>query len=286
MQLRLRLKFDMRNLSLTIIAVSLVLAITTSAADPPRAARSVHLFYTAPESDWFYNELTVEQSTPGSYFMACGFGHGYFGMQEPANGKKVVLFSVWDPGNQNDPKAVADKDRVETIYKADDVRAKRFGGEGTGGQSFFDYPWKIGETCRFSVHATVEGDKTSFASWFYLTETKTWKHLATFRTHTKGEHLKGIYSFIEDFRRDGKSATEIRKAGYTNGWVHTTKGDWTALTEARFTADRTPTENIDAGVIASGFYLQTGGETHMNAPLKSKLHREAGDAKPPEMPSE
>lgn len=267
--------------------MSLLVVLSTSAADaPPRAARSVHLFYTAPEADWFYNELTVEQSTAGSYFMACGFGHGYFGMQELGDGKKVVLFSVWDPGNQNDPKSVADKDRVETIYKADDVRAKRFGGEGTGGQSFYDYPWKVGETCRFAVHSVVEGDKTSFAAYFYLADIKSWKHLATFRTFTKGEQLKGIYSFVEDFRRDGKSATEIRKASYTNGWVHSLKGEWMPLTEARFTADRTPTENIDAGAIAKGFYLQTGGETRMNTPLKARIRREAGDAKPPEMPEE
>ena len=95
----------MRNLCLTIAAVSLLLTIAASAADPPRAARSVHLFYTAAEADWFYNELTVEQSTPGTYFMACGFSHGYFGMQELTNGKKVVLFSVWDPEIRTIPRA-------------------------------------------------------------------------------------------------------------------------------------------------------------------------------------
>ena len=51
----------------------------------------------APEADAFYNELTVERSVPGSYFMACGFRHGYFGIQELPRGRKVVLFSVWDP---------------------------------------------------------------------------------------------------------------------------------------------------------------------------------------------
>ncbi len=61
---------------------------------PPRAARSVHLGYPAPQATAFYNELTVERSTPGSYFMACGFSHGYFGIQELADGKKVAIFSV------------------------------------------------------------------------------------------------------------------------------------------------------------------------------------------------
>ena len=69
----------------------------------PRAARSVHLGWLAPEVEAMYMEVVVERSAPGSYFMACGFHHGYFGIQELANGKKVVLFSVWDPTHGDDP---------------------------------------------------------------------------------------------------------------------------------------------------------------------------------------
>src|SRR5665213_1936249 len=65
------------------------------------ACRSVHLGYPAPEGAAFYNEVTVEKSAAGTYFMACGFDQGYFGIQELADGKKLVLFSVWDPGEQN-----------------------------------------------------------------------------------------------------------------------------------------------------------------------------------------
>src|SRR5947199_6598223 len=89
-------------------AVAFVLAAAAGADDqeygvhpPPRAARSVHLHYPAPEAVLFYNEVTVAESPPGTYFCACGFSHGYFGIQELANGDHVVLFSVWDPGNQN-----------------------------------------------------------------------------------------------------------------------------------------------------------------------------------------
>src|SRR5689334_8978105 len=102
--------------SLTLLLILALLALgaapTTTTAPTPRAARSVHLGYQAPESNVFYNELTVEKSTPGSYFMACGFQHGYFGIQELGNSKKVVIFSVWDPGNQNDPKSVDAEKRV------------------------------------------------------------------------------------------------------------------------------------------------------------------------------
>lgn len=255
----------------------------------PRAARSVHLFYPASEATVFYNELIVERSVPGSYFMACGFRHGYFGIQELGNRKKVVIFSVWDPTRSNDPNAVAKQRRVEVLYKADDVIARRFGGEGTGGQSFFDYDWKIGQKCRFLVKATVTEKKTAYAAYFYLPESKTWKHLVTFRTFTGGDRLKGLYSFIEDFRRDGKSANEVRRAVFGNGWVNDTDGEWTPLTKARFTASGATweaKETIDAGVLKDRFYLQTGGNTKTTTPLRTMVERPPGNATPPQLPQD
>ena len=64
-------------------------AFSGRAAEPPRAARSVHLNYTAGEGDLFYNEVTVGQSTPGSYFMACGWNTGYFGFVVIEDGRAV-----------------------------------------------------------------------------------------------------------------------------------------------------------------------------------------------------
>jgi hypothetical protein len=80
----------------------------------------------------FLSEMAVKQSTTGSYFMACGWGGGYFGIQELGNGKKVAIFSVWDPTSGDDPKAVAPGERVECLFEGEGVRIKRFGGEGTG----------------------------------------------------------------------------------------------------------------------------------------------------------
>src|SRR4051794_35965654 len=91
------------------------------------ACRSVHLHYPAAEGVAFYNEVTVEHSAPGTYFCVCGWNKGYFGIQELGNGKKVVIFSVWDSG-QNDPKAVDDEKRVKVLHKDDKVRVGRFGG--------------------------------------------------------------------------------------------------------------------------------------------------------------
>ncbi len=269
-----------------------VMSVVAAAGQPleaPRAARSVHLAYVAPEATAFYNEVLVEKSVPGSYFMACGFHHGYFGIQELSGGKKVVLFSVWDPTQGDDPNAVAQEHRVEVLYQADEVIARRFGGEGTGGQSLFDYDWKVGQTYRFLVQARVMEKKTAYAAWFYLPESKTWKHLVTFRTRTGGDRLKGLYSFLEDFRRDGRSATEVRRAVFGNGWVRTLAGRWEPLVKARFTASGAPWEakdTIDAGVVEGQFYLQTGGDTRTTTPLRTVLERPAGKASPPQGPDD
>jgi hypothetical protein len=130
----------------------LVLLTSLGAQTPPepRAARSVHLRYQGPPAVAFYNELTVNESVSGSYFMACGFRQGYFGIQERSPGQdRVVIFSVWDPGAQNDPGGVPAAQRVETLYRADDVLVRRFGGEGTGGQSFFTYPGRADKLTSF-----------------------------------------------------------------------------------------------------------------------------------------
>jgi hypothetical protein len=85
--------------------------------------------------------------------MVCGWDKGYFGMQELGNGKKLLIFSVWD-SNQNDRNKVPEEKRTKLLYKDEKIRIGRFGGEGTGGQSFFDYDWKVGETYRFLLSST------------------------------------------------------------------------------------------------------------------------------------
>jgi len=270
-----------------ILMLCLAPAARADEKSPPRAARSVHLNYAGPKADLFYNELTVEQSVPGSYFMACGFRHGYFGIQEQDRGRKVVLFSVWDPGRGDNPNQVPEQERVEVLYHADEVLAKRFGGEGTGGQSFFEYSWRVGQTYRFLVKATTAENKTSFAGYFYLPEKRAWKHLVTFRTITGGTRIESPYSFVEDFRRDGRSANEVRRATFGNGWVGNVNGLWTPLEKARFTASGAvweAQETIDAGVANDRFYLQTGGHTHSTMKLQGWIDCRGHGKQPPDVP--
>jgi hypothetical protein len=252
---------------------------------PPRAARSVHLGWQAPESDLFYVEMAAEQTAPGSYFMAAGWSGGYFGIQELTDGRRVSIFSVWDPTKGDDPGKVKAEDRVELLHEAEGVRIRRFGGEGTGGQCMLPFAWELGQTNRFLVHAAIQGDKTAYTGYVFFQESREWRRLVTFRTRTGGKALRGIYSFVEDFRRDGRSVNEVRSARFGNGWVRTVQGTWQPLTRARFTASGASWEardNISAGVGKAGLFLATGGETIQTLDLSSMLTNSVIAGAPPD----
>lgn len=247
------------------------------AAEPPRAARSVHLGWQAPEATAFHVEAVVEQTTPGSFFMAAGWDTGYFGIQELGNGKHVAIFSVWDPTAGDDPNAVKTEERVELLHEGPGVRIKRFGGEGTGGQCMTDFAWQVGGTNRFLVIGRPQDQKTAYEGHLYDPAAKAWRHLVTFRTRTGGRPLRGLYSFVEDFRRDGKSVHDLRRARFGHGWVKPVAGgDWQPLLRARFTASGAEWEakdNIDAGRAGAPgwFYLATGGDIRTNTPLRTVM---------------
>ncbi len=158
----------MKTLLITLLAAFALLSATAAESNSaPRAARSVHLAWQAPEAELFYNEMIVDESVPGSYFMACGWNTGYFGIQELGNGRKVILFSVWDPTRGNNANAVEEKDRVECLFSDPNVRIRRFGGEGTGGQCMGEFNWQPGGTNRFLVRGLVESNKTAYAGYVF-----------------------------------------------------------------------------------------------------------------------
>lgn len=270
-----------------VLVVPFLLAQAVSADEKLKdiACRSVHLAYSGPTAVLFHNDVKVEKTADGTYFCVCGFNRGYFGLQELANGKKLAIFSVWDPTNEQDPRKVPEDKRVKLLHKDDSVRVGRFGNEGTGGQSLFDFEWKIGETYRFVVTAEPQGERTAYAGWIRLPEAKEWKHLVTFSTISGGKQLGGYYAFIEDFRRNKISTTKERRAEFGDGWVMTADGKWSALEEARFTADANPVLNIDAGLAGSRFWLATGGSiANAHTPLRQSMKRPAGE--PPHLPEE
>ncbi len=225
-----------------------------------RACRSIHLGYQAAPAEKVEIEVVPEEAYDGTYFCALGFNMGYFGIQQQWGGKKVVIFSVWDPGSQNNPHIVPEDKQVKIVYHDKNVRTGRFGNEGTGAQSFYNYDWKIGQKCHFRIESEVKGKHTTFTAFFYLPETKKWLKLASFRTDTGGKKLTGLYSFVEDFKRNRLSLKERRAAKFGKLRVNS-NGKWQDVRKARFTADSNPATNINAGKKDDYFFLATGGNT-------------------------
>ncbi|TWU35041.1 DUF3472 domain-containing protein [Novipirellula artificiosorum] len=208
-----------------------------------RRGPSVHLGYQLPKGKqltYAYNEVTVPigQDRRGAYFMANGFGEGYFGIQVNSDTERRVLFSVWSPFRTDNPAEIPSEDRVTTPAKGKGVHAQDFGNEGSGGQSYLVYPWKAGVTYRFLTEVKPDGQgNTQYTSWFGDKKLKEWRLIASFLRPKTDKHLTGFHSFLENFSpNDGHLS---RSAHYGNQWVCDTEGAWHEITRARFTGDAT-----------------------------------------------
>lgn len=263
----------MKRLVLSIFAV---VAVTSAHAQWPsgeveaqRQARSVHLHWGGIVKDAtdVVGYVNVTQSQTNSYYMVIGFDGGYMGIQN-VNGTHVGIFSIWDPvGHAFDFKAkpddVVEGLRAKVLYSNPRVNVSRFGGEGTGAKTMFRYDWKTGSKLRFRITAEPDGnDRIKFTG--YIGEGKDEMKIATISrlSHGKKPVVKGVYSFVEDFWRNGYSKTLVRRAEFTGFASRVSEKDgYTSATAARFTADGNKLMTIDAGPVKGGGFLQTGGKT-------------------------
>jgi hypothetical protein len=230
-----------------------------------RNAASVHLFYPTTgigNIDEFYCEVTGVEAPLWTYFEACGWHRGYFGMQVNGPGERRIIFSVWDSGHEGvDRNKVAAPDRVTLVAKGDGVFAGDFGNEGTGGHSHLVYDWKTGKKQRFLVTASpIDATHTIYAGYWFQPDQKKWMLISRWKAPKDGGYLHGLYSFCEDF--GGGNGQLRRTALYGNQWFHTTDGQWHEQTAATFSHD--PTGRADRldrfmGVEGGQFFLSTGG---------------------------
>jgi hypothetical protein len=231
---------------------------------------SVHLNYTVPTdvkntTEWYYNEVTVPvgQDIIGSYFMVDGFTGGYFGMQVNSPDTRHILFSVWSPFQTDDPKSIPDSLKIKLLKKGANVHGGEFGGEGSGGQSYMNYPWVAGKTYCFLMHAQADiATKTTvYTAYFKPADETNWQLVASFKRPKSGDYLKGLHSFLENF--DPAYGNQTRKVFYGNQWIVDTQGKWYPLNDALFTGDATATINYRkdyaGGVQNDKFYLRNGG---------------------------
>ncbi|MCA9105096.1 MAG: DUF3472 domain-containing protein [Planctomycetales bacterium] len=232
-----------------------------------RRGPSVHLSYRVADRDpieYAYNELTIpEGSDPiGSYFMANGFGEGYFGIQVNSPRERRVLFSIWSPFQTDNPRDIPEHQRIVVLAKGPDVRVGEFGNEGSGGQSFLVYPWKAGRTYRFLTRVRPDGEgNTVYTSWFGDKANNEWRLIASFRRPETDKHLTGFHSFLENFNPD--FGNRQRLVNYSQVWVRDVQGDWHECTQARFSVDATGGNrhrlDFAGGADGASFWLRNCG---------------------------
>jgi hypothetical protein len=230
-----------------------------------RNAASVHLRYPvegATNVDAFYCEVTGVETPLWTYFEACGWHRGYFGMQVNSSAERRIIFSVWDSGGEKaDRSKVGREDRVALVAKGEGVFSGDFGNEGTGGHSHLVFDWKTGQKQRFVVTAKpTDATHTIYAGYWFQPDRKEWMLISSWKAPQDGAYLHGLYSFSENFV--GSNGELQRKALYGNQWFHTADGQWHEQTTATFSHDPTgKSDRLDRfmGVEDGQFFLSNGG---------------------------
>ena len=233
-----------------------------------RRGPSVHLSYQKPDTVgdvvWFYNEVTVPEGNDvvNSYFMANGFGEGYFGMQVNSATERRILFSVWSAYSTDDPNQIPDDYKVEKLAAGTSVTVQNFGNEGSGKQSIKLFNWKAGATYKFLLKAVPsQNNSTDYTAYFYAPETGEWELIASLRRPKTTTYLTRPHSFLENF--SPSMGDKTRKVSFTNQWIYDVNGTWHELVKAKFTADATARKDArldyDGGLTDTGFFLKNCG---------------------------
>lgn len=254
-----------------------------------RRGPSVHLGYRVPKEkniQFAYSEITVpeESDVIGSYFMANGFGEGYFGFQVNGPDTRKVLFSVWSPFSTDNPKDIPEDQRIVKLASGPGVKVGEFGNEGSGGQSFLDYPWVAGKTYRFLTEVKPDGDDhTIYTSWFGDKEANEWRLIASFKRPKTSTYYRGFHSFLENFLTS--TGHIARGAEYGNQWVRDTDGNWYECTEAVLTADNTARSGQRVDYAGGGkgtvFFMRNCGFENTNGVVDQAYSRESTESDKP-----
>ena len=235
-----------------------------------RQCASVHLHYgpAMPAHTAAYQEAVIEKSAPGTYFALNNFDCGYIGVQElrhkSKNGKPVraAIFSIWDAKDSGDnPHAAPEEERAKLVRKGKHVTTRRFGGEGTGGNSMRPFDWKEGQVIKTLVVEHEDGpDFRQIAGYIYDPAEKKWMLISCWRIQALARGLGSGLGFVEDFKRDEESKEYERRATFGPALRWDGK-EWHAATEFRFTRDGNPNKEINCRFNPErGYYsLATGG---------------------------
>jgi hypothetical protein len=245
-----------------------------------RRGPSTHLVFETPTEDieWMYSEIEIDkgQDVEGCYFVANGFGEGYFGIQVNSDVERRVLFSIWSPYKTDYPNSIPEDQKIKLLKKGEGVTTGEFGNEGSGGQSYKVFHWKSEIRYRFLTHVVpYDYDNTDYTAYFFDPETNQWHLIASFRRPKTSTYLTRPYSFLENFIPN--TGALMRRGGFYNQWMRDSKGKWYEITEAKFSADATARKDArmdySGGTANHGFYLKNCGFTNDITNIGTTLKR-------------
>jgi Ricin-type beta-trefoil lectin domain-like/Malectin domain/Domain of unknown function (DUF3472) len=204
----------------------ITLAAAIAACSFAKPAMAQDLGYSSysgnPNATILQNQVTIHNTVPDTYYSLVANNWGYGGLQmNDKRSDRTILFSLWDWNNEE-----------STVYSfnpsLDIVKNGRFGGEGTGVQFLFNYPWKYENQYRAAIRVYAEPDHVHarFSGFFYDASVGAWKYAATERANTQGQgyfHGGSFYSFAESY---GGVAGK-RDATMNNAWSYLTGAGWT-----------------------------------------------------------
>jgi len=211
---------------------------------------SVHWRYVSPIGqpiDAWYNEVTPTASSKTTYFSVLGHQFGYAGIQQIGNDPftGMVIFSIWDPDSCSDDDVTAceERKRANVTQCGPGVTCTRFGDEGSGAKTFFDFhDWQVDKSYQFLLKAKLLPDgKAEYTCWFNAEgqgEAFEWRLIASIAIDIEGHNwfIESMYSFVEQW-----TATDVedkRSAAFGPALVRGYGADaisWNQITSARWT---------------------------------------------------
>lgn len=252
-----------------------------------RRGPSVHINYQFPQNTqikWFYNEIEVSEEDPiGSYYMANGFGEGYFGIQRNSETERKILFSVWSPFQTDNPNEIPEADKIKLLKKGENVKTGEFGHEGSGGQSYLIYNWKPLAVYKFLTSIEPDGKgNTIYTGYFMDSNVGKWILIASFSRPKTNTYYTNAHSFLENFEPNHGYYT--RAVIFQNQWACDVKGNWLPISKATFTGDINAINKVrldyNGGVEENAFYLQNGGFFNATVPLNTRFEVTPPSKKP------
>jgi hypothetical protein len=244
-------------------------------------APSVHIRYIHPDPGssylGYYNEILVKKSVKHTYFCTIGFDVGYLGIQDHGSGP-LAIFSVWDKGGGKDNSADVDAtDQTVVLFSNPKAKSSRFGGEGSGAKTMMPFPWELDKTYSFIVLLTPLPKGTIYTAWI-AEKGEEWQKISSYKTVMTKKEIRGFYSFIEDYARNGKTGQEARLALYPDHGAFSTKGWQRILSGSGSIADDI-IQNGHSGINDNVFFSQTGADT-ADFKTKPKQFRRENSATP------